>query len=888
MNNISKVRVYELAKELGMDDSKPLMKLLRDMGYDVKTASNTLSDEAVKKIREVVAPHMEQARKENSPPVPKVNEPKKAAAPASRVVVPAAPNRVVRIANRATSAEKEAILDRHRRKLSGEAPVETALEAKQATQEPVAPPPAPVVEEAPPAPAPVVEEPVVPVSQPAASAAPSGQAPAQPEAAAPEAARPAENRPRPVDQQIAAEYRQQTQQQAPPPPPPAPPADNRGGFKPNQPGGPKTREISPSRGPIKKGGPQKPGVSVAPGLTHQQKPPGRFGNRPGGGFRGGGQRRSHNHHHHAPKVETVKALDLPELISVADLASRLGTSPGEIIKALIKEGQMVSINQALDYATAARLAEQYGFVVKESADELPDLELLETDDSDNTTPRPPVVTVLGHVDHGKTSLLDAIRSANVTASEAGGITQRIGAYTVKSGESVVTFIDTPGHEAFTQMRARGAQVTDVAILVVAADDGVMPQTVEAINHAKAAKVPIIVAVNKIDKPNANPDKVLQQLTEYNLVPESWGGDTITVGVSALKKEGITELLEMIGLVSEMQNLKANPDRVAQGSIIEAGLDKGVGPVATVLVQNGTLKVGDTVVVGSTWGRIRALRGPDGKNVKSAGPSYPAEIIGLNEIPDAGDHMQVVEDEKVAKQVAEARSDKSRASRIRAVGGRTSLEDFLSTSGDNASKELRVIVKADGQGSLEALLASLDKQSTDEVKLVVTHSAVGAIRESDVMLANASQAMIIGFNVRPDASVKRQAEQDGVEIRLYRVIYHMLEEIRKAMAGLLTPDVSEVHLGRVEIRQVIKVTRVGKVAGCMVQEGKITRDAEIRVVRDGILIHEGRLESLKRFKDDVREVVEGFECGLTVLNYPDIQEGDILEAFRKEVTIREDL
>ncbi|MBX3167105.1 MAG: translation initiation factor IF-2 [Candidatus Eremiobacteraeota bacterium] len=852
------------------------------MGYDVKTASNTLSDEAVKKIREVVAPHMEQARKETPAPVAKVDEPKKTAAPAARVVAPATPNRVVRIANRATSAEKEAILDRHRRKLSGESPMETALEAKQSIQEPVAPPPVPVVEEVPPpVPEPVVEEQAPPVEPPAPQ--PVAETPRPVEAApTPEAARPGENRPRPVDQQIAAEYRERTT--APTPPPPAPPVDNRGGFRPNQPGGPKTREISPSRGPIKKGGPQKPGVSVAPGLTHQQKPPGRFGGRPQGGR--GGPRRSHQHH--APRVETVKALDLPELISVADLAGRLSTSPGELIKALIKEGQMVSINQALDYATAARLAEQYGFVVQESADELPDLDLLESEDNGDTTPRPPVVTVLGHVDHGKTSLLDAIRSANVTASEAGGITQRIGAYTVRQGESVITFIDTPGHEAFTQMRARGAQVTDVAILVVAADDGVMPQTVEAINHAKAAKVPIIVAVNKIDKPNANPDKVLQQLTEYNLVPESWGGDTITVGVSALKKEGITELLEMIGLVSEMQNLKANPDRTALGSIIEAGLDKGVGPVATVLVQNGTLKVGDTVVVGRTWGRVRGLRGPDGKNVKTAGPSYPAEIIGLNEIPDAGDHMQVVEDEKVAKQVAEARSDKSRANRIRAVGGKTSLEDFLSQSGDNASKELRVIVKADGQGSLEALLASLDKQSTDEVKLVVTHSAVGAIRESDVMLANASQAMIIGFNVRPDASVKRLAEQDGVEIRLYRVIYHMLEEIRKAMAGLLTPDVSEVHLGRVEIRQVIKVTRVGKIAGCMVQEGKITRDSEVRLVRDGIVIHEGRLESLKRFKDDVREVLEGFECGLTVLNYPDIQEGDILEAFRKEVTIREDL
>jgi translation initiation factor IF-2 len=587
-------------------------------------------------------------------------------------------------------------------------------------------------------------------------------------------------------------------------------------------------------------------------------------------------------------VETVKALDLPELISVADLASRLSISPGEVIKALIKEGQMVSINQALDYATAARLAEGYGFIVAESIDELPDMDLLETEDDGELQPRPAVVTVLGHVDHGKTSLLDAIRSANVTASEAGGITQRIGAYTVKHGDEEITFIDTPGHEAFTQMRARGAQVTDIAILVVAADDGVMPQTVEAINHAKAAKVPIIVAVNKIDKPNANPDKVLQQLTEYNLVPESWGGDTITVGVSALKKEGITELLEMIQLVSEMQNLRANPDRPATGSIIEAGLDKGVGPVATVLVQNGTLRVGDTIVVGRTWGRVRGLRAADGKNVKFAGPSYPAEIIGLNEIPNAGDHMQVVEDEKVAKQVAEARSDKSRANRIRAVGGKTSLEDFLSTSGDNALKEFRVIVKADGQGSLEALLASLDKQSTDEVKLVVTHSAVGAIRESDVMLANASQAMIIGFNVRPDASVKRLAEQDGVEIRLYRVIYHMLEEIRKAMAGLLAPDVSEVFLGRVEVRQVLKVTRVGKIAGCYVVEGKITRDSEVRLVRDGILIHEGRLESLKRFKDDAREVSEGFECGLTILNYSDVQEGDILEAFRKEVTAREDL
>jgi len=401
-------------------------------------------------------------------------------------------------------------------------------------------------------------------------------------------------------------------------------------------------------------------------------------------------------------------------------------------------------------------------------------------------------------------------------------------------------------------------------------------------------VPIIVAVNKIDRPNANPDKVLQQLTEYDLVPESWGGDTITVQVSALKKEGISDLLEMVQLVAELQNLRANPDRPGSGSVIEAGLDKGVGPVATVLIQNGTLRVGDTIVVGSTWGRVRGLRDADGKAIKFAGPSHPAEIIGLNEIPDAGDHVQVVEDEKMAKQVAEARADKSRQTRIRAVGGRPSLEDFLSTSGDNALKEFRVVCKAEGHGSLEALMASLERLSTDEVKLSVVHSAVGAIRESDVMLANASNAIIIGFNVRPDAAVKRLAEQDGVEIRLYRVIYHVLEEMRKAMAGLLAPDVSEVFLGRVEVRQVLKITKVGKVAGCHVVEGKITRDSEVRLVRDGVLVFEGKLESLKRFKDDVREVAEGFECGLTILNYADVQEGDVIEAFRKEITTRDEL
>lgn len=881
MTNTVKVRVYELARELGMDDSKPLMKILRDMGYNVKTASNTLSDEAVRKIRQVVAPHMDQARKDPSSPSPgKTEEPRKPGQPAPAVRV-RAPERVVRIASRATSAEKEAILDRHRRRLAGEN-VETALEAKQATQEVVPPPVEPVVEAAPPE---VTEGPVeTPSTGPVVEEAPKPEV--TPEviqttaAAEEEAARVAASKPVPPDQLIAAEYREKPAAVVPPPPPPTTPVE-RGGF--GKPVGPKTREISPSRGPKK---PVKPGVSVSPGLTHQQKPPGRGGRF--GGNRGGGGGRRHDHRHAGPKVEVVKDLHLPELISVADLAARLSIPAGEVIKALIKEGQMVSINQALDYATAARLAESYGFIVQESADELPDMDLIETEEDSDLKPRPPVVTVLGHVDHGKTSLLDAIRSANVTASEAGGITQRIGAYTVVHQGRETTFIDTPGHEAFTQMRARGAQVTDVAILVVAADDGVMPQTIEAINHAKAAKVPIIVAVNKIDRPNANPDKVLQQLTEYDLVPESWGGDTITVQVSALKNEGISDLLEMVQLVAELQNLRANPDRPGTGSVIEAGLDKGVGPVATVLIQNGTLRVGDTIVVGSTWGRVRGLRDADGKAIKFAGPSHPAEIIGLNEIPDAGDNVQVVEDEKMAKQVAEARADKSRQTRIRAVGGRISLEDFLSTSGDNALKEFRVVCKAEGHGSLEALMASLEKLSTDEVKLSVVHSAVGAIRESDVMLANASNAIIIGFNVRPDAAVKRLAEQDGVEIRLYRVIYHVLEEMRKAMAGLLAPDISEVFLGRVEVRQVLKITKVGKVAGCHVVEGKITRDSEVRLVREGVLVFEGKLESLKRFKDDAREVAEGFECGLTILNYSDVQEGDIIEAFRKEITTRDEL
>ncbi len=825
-------------------------------------------------------------------------------------VPPKPPERTIRIASRATEAEKEALLDRQRRKQLGEV-VETAQEAKQATAEPVKVEPVVEVKVEVPQ-TPVVAEPQAAANDGKLAAKAPEVKPAAPVQAnpplrfsgppqnpvqntnlqprQPQGGAPLDNRGRPLtpDQIIAQQYRdRQNQASAQPPAPGAPVAKDAAPEKlvekfAERPAlaGSKSRDISPSallkKPPARPGGPGG-GGGHRPG-SHQ-----RSSFRPRGG--GGRGRRPQ---HKQEIVEVSKVLELPEIISLSDLATRIRIPASELIKYFIKEGQMVTINQALSYEQAFTIATNYGFEVSESGSEMPDLDLLDDEKNEDLVNRPPVVTVLGHVDHGKTSLLDSIRKANVTAGEAGGITQRIGAYTVKFKDHPITFIDTPGHEAFTAMRARGAQVTDIAILVVAADDGIMPQTIEAINHAKAAKVPIIVAVNKIDKPNANPERVLQQLTEHNLVPEAWGGDTITANVSAHTKEGIDDLLDMILLVAEMQTIKANPNRAATGIIIEAGLDKGLGPVATVLVQTGTLKVGDIVVVGDAWGRVRILHNEDGQKIRSAGPSFPAEIIGLSDIPDAGDTLQVVEDEKMAKQVAEARTQRSRHSRIATNGGRTTLEDFFAQTQGQEVKELKILVKAEGQGSLEALLSSLEKLTTEEVKLSVVHSAVGAIRESDIMLASASKAFIVGFNVRPDSAVKRLADQEGVDIRLYKVIYHMLDEISKAMAGLLAPDVSEVELGRVEVRQVFKITKVGKVAGCYVTEGKITRDAELRVVREGVLVYEGKLESLKRFKDDVKEVTEGYECGLSVVNYPDLQEGDILEAYRKEVTHRESL
>jgi len=585
------------------------------------------------------------------------------------------------------------------------------------------------------------------------------------------------------------------------------------------------------------------------------------------------------------KDTTPKHIVIPESLTVQELASRMSRKASEVIKELMKLGVMATINQEIDSDTATIVANEMGVTVEVRVEKpLTVIEDVEDDEKD-LKPRPPVVTVMGHVDHGKTSLLDAIRSTNVTATEAGGITQHIGAYQVEIKNQKITFLDTPGHEAFTAMRARGAQVTDIAVLVVAADDGVMPQTVEAINHAKAANVPIIVAINKIDKPEANPERVKQELTEYGLVVEEWGGDTIAVPVSAKTKANIDTLLEMILLVAEMRELKANPNRKAVGTVIEAKLDKGKGPVATVLVAKGTLNVGDVMIAGQSFGRIRAMVDYKGRRVKKAGPSMPVEVQGLSAVPSAGETFNVVDDEKLARSIADARADEKKAEEIKQKS-KISLEELFNKIKEGEVKELNIIIKADVQGSVEAIKQSLEKLSTPEVRVNIIHGGVGAISESDVMLAAASNAIIIGFNVRHDSNTKATAELQGVSIRLYRVIYDAIDDIKAAMEGLLEPDYREVILGKAEVRQIFKVPKVGTVAGCYVTEGKVTRSSKIRVVRDGKTIFEDEIASLKRFKDDVKEVVENYECGIGLKNFHDIKEGDVFEAFILEEVKRE--
>jgi translation initiation factor IF-2 len=575
-------------------------------------------------------------------------------------------------------------------------------------------------------------------------------------------------------------------------------------------------------------------------------------------------------------------VQIPEHITVGELAMRLKATAAEVIKKLMNLGTFAAINDVIDFDTASLVAmEFHAKVQKEVVVTIEDQIIDDSEDDDkDLVPRAPVIVVMGHVDHGKTSLLDAIRHTNVTATEAGGITQRIGAYRVNVGKRDVTFLDTPGHEAFTTMRARGAQVTDIAILVVAADDGIMPQTVEAIHHAQAAKVSIIVAINKMDKPGANPEMVMEQLTKYGIVPEQWGGDTPCVQVSAVKKTGIKELLDTVLLVADLKELKANPDRAAKGTVIEARLDKGRGPMATILVQNGTLHKGDIVVAGTTVGRVRAMMDENGKPIKSAGPSVPVEITGLDDVPLGGDVFDVVTDERLARELVQQRRSEKKEKKFNSRT-KVTLDNLFEQMQKGDMKSLQLVVKADVQGSVEAVCQSLEKLSNDEVRVDIIHSGVGAINESDVMLAVASNAIIIGFNVRPDNVAEENAKRDGVDVRLYRVIYDCINEVRSALKGMLAPKLREAALGKAEVRQVYHISSVGTIAGAHVASGKVTRDAKIRVVRDGVVLAEDSVASLKRFKDDAKEVLEGYDCGIGLQKYNDIKEGDVFEAYKIE-------
>ncbi|MBM6760576.1 translation initiation factor IF-2 [Megamonas hypermegale] len=608
-------------------------------------------------------------------------------------------------------------------------------------------------------------------------------------------------------------------------------------------------------------------------------------NNPSNKFSGNKKNKGKNTKQVQPEVKhqeiiRPKHIKVGETITVKELASKMTYPVTEVIKKLMLLGTMATINQELDFETASLIAEEFGIAVEELPPEVDLTEIPEIeDDPEKLQLRPPVVTVMGHVDHGKTSLLDAIRKTSVTSSEAGGITQHIGAYQVMCNGQKIVFLDTPGHEAFTAMRARGAQVTDIAVLVVAADDGVMPQTLEAINHAKAAKVPIVVAINKIDKPGANPEHVKQQLAEHELIPEEWGGQTIMVPVSAKKKMGINDLLEMILLVAEVQELKANPNREARGVIIEARLDKGRGPVASVLVQNGTLRIGDFIIAGTACGKVRAMVNDRGENVKKAGPSMPVEVLGLSDVPEAGDELAVL-DEKLAKTIAEKRIEKQRNELMRSK--KVSLDDLFNQINQGDIKELNLLVKADVQGSVEAVCSSLLalNKNESEVRVSIVHSGVGAVTESDVMLASAANALIIAFNVRPDANARKLADTEKIEIHTYRVIYEAIDDIQSAMKGMLAPKYKEVIQGKVEIRQVMKFSKA-LVAGSYVLEGKVCNNSKIRIIRDNIVLYEGQIESLRRFKDDVKEVASGYECGITIDNYRDFREGDILEVYTME-------
>ncbi|GAC43174.1 translation initiation factor 2 [Paenibacillus popilliae ATCC 14706] len=694
----------------------------------------------------------------------------------------------------------------------------------------------------------------------------------------------------------------------------------------NRPGGQNSTQRKPQGGPANhsnRGGGQggqgqrqgqgqgKPGTAAASNRPNSprrsegsnEKEGNRNNNKPGnrrfddnkkfGGSRGGqgrGRNKGKNNNQQQERREKVdntpKKIIVRGTMTVGELAKLLHKDASEVIKKLLFLGVMATINQEVDLDTIQLIAAEFKVEVdlKLPAVEDPFEAEEEREDEADLIERPPVVTIMGHVDHGKTTLLDAIRKTNVTSGEAGGITQHIGAYQVEFNQKKITFLDTPGHEAFTLMRARGAQVTDITIIVVAADDGVMPQTVEAISHAKAANCPIIVAVNKIDKPEANPDRVKQELTEYELVPEEWGGDTIFVNVSAKQRMGLEELLEMILLVAELNEFKANPDKRARGTVIEAELDKGRGPVARILVQHGTLRVGDAFVAGTCFGRVRAMVNDKGRRLKEAGPSTPVEITGLTDVPQAGDPFMAFEEERKARSIAEKRATTLRESQWGA-NSRVTLDDLFKHIKEGEMKELNVIIKADVQGSVEALRGSLEKIDVEGVRVKIIHSGAGAITESDIILATASNAIVVGFNVRPDAQANATAEQEKVDIRLYRVIYSIVEEIEQAMKGMLDPEYKEVVIGHAEVRHTFKVGKVGTIAGCMVTQGKISRSAGVRLIRDGIVVFDGKIDSLKRFKDDAKEVAQGYECGIMLEKFNDLKEGDIIEAFVMEAVER---
>jgi len=850
------VKVHELARELGLT-SKELIERLEAIKVPVRNHMSALDDATVARVRQSVVAAPEAIATARSP----VSAPDAAAHTAGPSAMPEAPRGTARPVDEEKIKQSAFLQQKYGSEIKGVRVIRAPrAEAAPAVPDIVSPAAGPEAAVPPAAPARPATKGTVPARPAGGAKKPAdtrpdirkpgaaGHAPAKDRPAAPAAASatapsaPAKEKPtlRFADVRKAPRYEPGTAETAPVRPP-----------------------MSPEPGPAVAAEPPKPVEPPKPAPVAPAPAP-------------------------APAVPVpVRYLEIDGPVQVGELAARMAVGPGEVIKRLVESGVMAGVNHMIPLEIATKVMAAFNFAPK-PVEEIQEQEVAPTLEVPEAAPRekgrevrPPVVTVMGHVDHGKTSLLDAIRKTAVAAGEFGGITQHIGAYTVEAGGKRITFLDTPGHEAFTQLRARGAQVTDIAVLVVAADDGVMPQTVEAINHAKAAHVPIIVAINKIDIPQVNPDRVKQQLADLGLVPEDWGGDTITVPVSARQGTGLDTLLEMILLVAELRDLRATPEKPARGTVIEARLEKGRGPVATVLVQDGTLRVGDAVVVGETYGRLRAMSNEAGTRQMEAGPSTPVEIIGLSEVPAAGDLLEVVTNERIAKAVAEERRERRRASE-QAPLRQLSVEEIDKETGTTTErKELRLIVKGDVQGSVEALVPALDRLSTREVVITILHAAVGNITESDVMLAAASHATLVGFNVRPEPQVRRMAETEGADVRLYRVIYEVLDDVKKVAGGLLAPQTVEVVLGRAEVRQVFSISKVGTIAGCYVTSGRITRGARARLIRDGAVVHEGVIGSLRRFKEDVREVAEGFECGIGIERYGDIKERDVIEAFTVE-------